>query len=280
MNELTPPRLRTTRRRLVPQSEVTKTPNVPRVKGSFFNRKHREITGYQGMSPGSAEGQVTTPMLNRRRSYMYTSPVARAAGQDNGSSSTRSSRTKVIRSDTTLSSDYTTPRTTRTFVETINSGGNKSSKKLAHLIYQPLQLDTESSSESSDSFMRRRKVARPGSPNKTPSAPLAIEAPPPPVSISEDANLPDSKTDESDSNDNDKNTTAKETAKHNDEPEVSNVTQCITPPITPPKVKGAKQDDEEVKESKLKPSELPDFIPGRCDIEEVLRIYKSATNKV
>lgn len=226
------------------------------------------------MSPGSAEGQVSTPMINRRRSYMYASPVARAADPNNGSSSSRSSRTKVIRSGDSLPNDYSTPRTTRTFVETINSGGgSKTSKnlKLAHLIYQPLQLDTESSSESSDSFMKRRKVVRPCSPSNPPSTPLAIEAPPP-ASQSEDTNLPDIvKPDEPEQ---------AKPAKNDDQTAMTNVSQCITPPITPPKAKGEKETDEEVKESKLTSSELPDFIPGRCDIEEVLRIYKSATNKV
>lgn len=175
--ELTPPQSRTIRRRLVPPSEVMKTPNLPRVKGSLFNRKFKEITSSRQMTPDSDDFQATTPMINRRRSFVYGSP--RVTALNNGSTSARSNKRK-LRHNEPIASDYSTPRTTRYFVKSINSNSNNKSKnvKVAYLVYQPLQLDNESSSESSDCFLKRRVVVKPSSPDTRAIAPLAIEGPP------------------------------------------------------------------------------------------------------
>lgn len=66
-----------------------------------------------------------------------------------------------------ITSDYSTPRTTR---GPISARARK--RRITHLIYRPLELDTESSSESNENNFRRKKLKKnlPRSRSATPTA--------------------------------------------------------------------------------------------------------------
>lgn len=227
--------------------------------------------------------------------------------------SSRSVRSKTSYQNDSIASDYSTPKTTRTSMtpSSIRNGSKlRNGKFVSHLIYRPLELDNESSTESTDSFRRRDYQSKT---RYSPSTPLAIEAPPIPPSrpalsdrvsnvskmkspwtpptakkqlkleggkltkkevtpIKRDKKFEIVKKEKEADSDDDCQILLTIPPNHEKTPlntiptnMVDTPTQCITPPITP---------------EKLKEDELPQlsvFIPGSCNIEEVLRIY--GTNK-
>lgn len=228
--------------------------------------------------------------------------------------SSRSAKSKTSFQNDSIDSDYSTPKTTRTSMtpSSIRNGSKlRNGKFVSHLIYRPLELDNESSTESTDSFRRRDHQS---TTRYSPSTPLAIEAPPipqppPPRSalsdrvsnvskmkspwtppnakkqlkleggkltkkevtpIKRDKGFDIVKKEKGINSDDDCQILLTVPPNHEKTPlntiptnMVDTPTQCITPPITP----------EKSKEDEL--PQLSVFIPGSCNIEEVLRIYGS-----
>ena len=181
--------------------------------------------------------------------------------------------------------------------------------RIAHFYYRPLELDNDSSSESTDNIMRRRHA---NSQNKSQEKepPLAIEADHAEVTLtilpSENRTEPVEGTEAGKSGsqgsskkksppkeieliviDSDDSQEPTEDVKkvnslsqkrslnstQSDAVECSQVkksakmvqsSQCITPPTTPP--------DNKVRES-VSTKKFSTFVPGNCNIEEVLKIY-------
>lgn len=245
--------------------------------------------------------------------------------------STRVVRNKVNHRNDFIAADYSTPKTTKTaFTPNIRLGSKlRNGKYVPHLIYRPLELDNESSTESTDGLRRRdcRNQMR-----YSPATPLAIEGPNPsrpavldqitdnsmksprtPPCVRKQLKLEGGrltkktiteikreeeekissrkrafKEEDSDSDDcqilltippshkrtpqttvTTTNTTANTTSTTTTTITrniVETPTQCITPPITP-----EKSNQEETPTPQLR-----NFIPGSCDIDEVLRIYGSS----
>lgn len=226
----------------------------------------------------------------------------------NNRSSSRSSRINKSCQNESISSDYSTPKTTRTSVTRPTRGGRNLRNSKFHLLYRPLELDNESSSESTDSILRRRKLAL--SPQDVMKTPLAIKARPkckstetfkykrqsiyePEIILTihdadENKTKPVRKTPEVKGRNvkrrkleeisPPKACVKEEVGRPLDKTlqdkkniiEIIDLSQCITPPITPEKVK-----EGEISES----PNLPAFVPGSCDIEEVMRVYKSSIKK-
>lgn len=253
-----------------------RTPNVPKVKGSFFARKYREITQGQ-LTPSTPKLDNATPMRNRHRSGNYH-PYTK---DHHTTKSARSNRNQHINHDSIVC-DYSTPTTTRTLLTPTSLSGSKK-RGPTRFMYKPLELDNESSSESTDSIMRRHEVIR-----RIPQEIKAIEAPPPPfTSEAEAVSESPPKSAEIPKSDTQENVITHEgslekegersTIKMNEACQIEDrklVSECITPPITPEKTK-----DESVETS----SKQPTFIPGNCDIDEVLKMYgtiKSSKSEV
>lgn len=229
--------------------------------------------------------------------------------KSNNSPNNRSLRINKSCQNEYISSDYSTPKTTRTSVTRPTRGCRNLRNSKYHLLYKPLELDNESSSESTDSILRRRKLAT--SPQDVSKTPLAIKA------------RPKSKSTETfrykkqsiyepeiilTIQDSDENKTklvrktpevkgrnvkrqklevsplpikatgieevsrplAKKIQDRKNQIEIIDLSQCMTPPITPEKV-----EEEEINES----PKLPTFVPGSCDIQEVMRVYGSSIKK-
>lgn len=204
-----------------------------------------------------------------------------------------------------LDPEYNTPRTTRVPRTPTSNGKGKTKYRITHLVYRPLQLDNDSSSESQDFFMRRHEPYRTtpkkikykqDTPPLTVAKPLPIRAPPEIITIEDSSSnidmpsnvdtierlchdTPDtnniqptqslvskvkSQPDESIEPPTKKSRTSDSQTKI-DKPQMSDpehfseVSQCITPPITPEK-------------SDTKPP-LPDFVPGNCGLAEALKYY-------
>lgn len=185
-NELTPKSLqsKTNQTEATPitvtsTTDFTKTPIVPRLRGSFYDAKHGEISHFPPTP--------TTPKLDQS----HIGPPASRSGTTrkfvanrSGSAGRKLIRTtptcKPSKRDELISSNYSTPKTTRGLL-TKNlrpgTGNLKPTRRVTHLIYRPLELDNESSSESTDSIMKRRDSLRRSSQDLKPKL-LAIEAPP------------------------------------------------------------------------------------------------------
>jgi hypothetical protein len=162
------------------------TPNVPRIRSSFFNRKFRDISGG---SDGHTQLTPTTPKVNNSKAKNTPSTRSRSR-RSGGNSSGDSRRTKTNlpnngrpsrsrpNNDEFYDQDFSTPRATRSLLTPprtstkINKHG-----KVTHVIYQPLELDNESSSESNDKHMRmQHKRPKWMGSQETKLSPLAIEA--------------------------------------------------------------------------------------------------------
>lgn len=225
-------------------------------------------------------------------------------------SATKSLRINKSYQNESISSDYSTPKTTKSFLtrSTRGSGNIRTSKY--QLIYRPLELDNESSSESTDSIMRRRNFGR--SPQNVMRTPLAIKARPKSKStessrynrqsiyepeviltirdIDENITKPVRKSPEVKGGKKRKlddmspfMATKKEvisrpldkTLQDQNQIEIIDLCQCITPPITPEKV----NEEGEQQQENNKLTKLSAFVPGSCDIEEVIRVYGSSIKK-
>lgn len=165
-----------------------------------------------------SRSRATTPLQGKKlrsggnRSHNVAAPRLSA----------RLNKAKTNR-DESIASDYSTPTTTRTPM--------RHQGRVPHLIYRPLELDNESSSESNDHFKKRRY------PSQGVKTPLAIEAPPQykkrKINLDDESPTQENKTPE----------------RVDSQP--SQV--CITPPTTPKR--------------------LVDFVPGNCNISEIMRLY-------
>lgn len=244
--------------------------------------------------------------------------------------SARMAKNKVNHQNDFIAADYSTPRTTKTaFTPNIRNIGSKlrNGKYVPHLIYRPLELDNESSTESTDGLRRRdcRSQMR-----YSPATPLAIEGPNPsrlavldqitnnsmksprtPPCVRKQLKLEGGRLTkktiteikreeeekilskkrafkEEDSDSDECQILLTIPPSHKRTPQTTNITttatttttttttiprnlvetptQCITPPITP-----EKSNQEETPTPQLR-----NFVPGSCDIDEVLRIYGSS----
>jgi len=248
---------------------VAKTPTVPRINGSMLNKKCKDCPkGGQPPTPATPKPTRQTPLRNRPRS-----------GAKQTNSSGRSTKSKPNHNES-IASDYSTPKTTRNLStpKSTTCMTLKSGKRISHLIYRPLELDNESSSESSDCFMRRRRSTNSRRVSQEMKTPLAIEAP---TNSRSSEKFETCDTNHISANDNGKKAASsviesdfkEDGAKRRrlDDPSteclvserdnVDELSQCMTPPITP---------------EKSKEEDIPMFIPGTCNIDDVLRIYGSA----
>lgn len=152
-------------------TDQPKTPNLQKNRVSFLNRRNRDSPHFP-LTP-------TTPKLDKS---MVTPMKIRSGGRNplnsrGSSSSRRTSREGLLNKsigEELISSTYSTPKTTRGLMTPNLSGSNKLKRRVTHLIYRPLELDNESSSESTESLARRRESLRKKS-QDTDTKPLAIE---------------------------------------------------------------------------------------------------------
>lgn len=315
--------------KIVPSECVT--PNVPRIRGSFFNRKFHESGGSVGQLTPSTPRVSANKSVNHRSSGSGTKFRPKRSGSTNDSlcltngSSKNGGRPTRSRpnSNEFFEPDFSTPRATRSSLLTPTNGvTTRRNGKITHFYYRPLELDNDSSSESTDSVMKRRHAHNPNRPTRTES-PLAIEAPNAEVTLTilepENLNCIDkSETAKSQSqkeqttgqvmdavkklerkvieiieidhdSDENQNATSEKleatppcikrtrpefaSATQSDIVECSQIkkpakmvesSQCITPPTTPPDKKNMDSGS---------PKKISTFIPGNCNIEEVLKLY-------
>lgn len=152
-----------------------RTPNVPKSRDSFFHRKYRDISN---CPPTPATPKVTANQYHHFKSGTASSKLINTTPTTSSSTHRRSNKKLKRDQNESITSDYSTPRTIRT----PTTGKLRGKQRVTHLIYRPLELDTESSSESTENNFRRRKLV-PTTPNSlktksiTKKIPLAIEAP-------------------------------------------------------------------------------------------------------
>lgn len=147
----------------------TTPPNVPtKERGSFFSRKYRELVNCQltPMTPKIDKSRCTTQRGRRTRT-----------GEQRKTSPNNAGRSKRPQQSYCLDSEYTTPRTTRTSLTPASiRNGRVVFDRNPQLIYGPLGLDNESSSESTDMLIRT-KIHRMSQERRRATTPLAIEGP-------------------------------------------------------------------------------------------------------
>lgn len=126
-------------------SATAVTPNVPRIRNSFFNRKFRE-------SGGSVDQlMITTPRVINKGSGKKSSgsssksrsrkDVGKSSGDGNNRLSGRPTRSRPS-TDELFEPDFSTPRATRASLLT-----PMRNEKISFVQYRPLELDNDSSSE-------------------------------------------------------------------------------------------------------------------------------------
>lgn len=228
---------------------MSQTPIISRIRGSLINRKCRELNN---CPPTPATPRVANQCKKATSPDLYNRRMSKRFKANNNKSTDLND---------SITSDYSTPKTTRTPTSavTTSGGGSRSRtvKRVTHLIYKPLELDTESSNESMDFNYRRRGEMRhskntnkrtptttavattSSSSDSSPTKPLAIEAAPSPATRT--------------------TTNACETI--GTESLVSS--EPPTPPITPEKVISIELDDSPEKTEAV-PSSPPKkkFVPG------------------
>lgn len=222
--------------------------------------------------------------------------------------------TRTMRTPVTTGSkarNYTTPKTTRTIQSPATSGKMRNYTKPT-LIYRPLELDTESSSESSDDLLRHRNnraadrtpLCLPAPPTISQQKIEEIQKPqervhPTPakkqpypedddeIQIIEVINKPSdtAKTPNSPKRrkrHHNKHHANSMTPSIKNSPSVRNspivqksieivqASQCMTPPITPER--SAKELVDKAEKEIVPEVKKPTFIPGNCNIEEIMRL--------
>ena len=146
------------------------TPNMPKIRGSFFNRKYRESGGSNGQLTPSTSNSATSRSGNRSSNSTPRSRAKRSGGKSDRLTLSRSSgkdRYQPNRSRPSsgyIEQDFSTPRATRASLLTPISGSNMRDGKITHFYYRPLELDNDSSSESIEDAIKRKQI---GSQNET-----------------------------------------------------------------------------------------------------------------
>lgn len=169
---------------------VTDLPTTPTAsrRGSFYNRKSREISHFPPTptTPKLDKSNLITPVRNRSGGRL-SSDGERSGTVIRQKSSIITPPSKSKR-DELISSTYTTPKTTRGLstpkttrglsTPTLTPGGCKlkANRRVTHLIYRPLELDNESSSESTDILAKRRDILRKGSQESMACYPSIVES--------------------------------------------------------------------------------------------------------
>lgn len=297
-------------------SESCVTPNVPRLRHSFFNRKYRDMSAssYVHFTPQTPKITKSRTPTSRGRARKSTSGPRRG-GNKTGGRPNRSRPDNYEFNDL----DFSTPRATRNLLTPTRSARLDANGRITHLVYRPLELDNNDSSSdnTNDSFMRRHQSQR------SIDAPLAIEAANAEVTLTiHDMEISSSVTtkpknqspdieeksestddvqaldtqpkntrtyevitiDDSDDSNHENETNEKPPAKKIKSSVQNGVqrkisewsqaqlksTQCITPPTTPPE----KKPDKEV-EPNIEAGRCSMFIPGLCNIEEIIHLYSN-----
>lgn len=147
---------------------VLTTPNIPKIRASFFNRKYRDLSNCQ-TTPATPKPQKPTSasIAARQRGLDVRQHSGSKEAKQNHKLSAKISKNIKANQNESITSDYSTPKTTRALVTPSTNSGGKLKRCRYHLIYKPLELDNESSSESNDIFRHK---------NEKPSA-KSIETP-------------------------------------------------------------------------------------------------------
>lgn len=238
------------------------TPNVPRIKASFFNRKYRDIQTTPATPKVShARVKVTTSTKSRlKRSAGSTKGSTRQQARSPYTGRTSRGRTSI---NEPFDPDFSTPRATRNLLTPPSTNCAKLGKngRVTHLIYKPLELDNESSSESIDTRRKRTRIIY--SPDSR--SPLAIEAPTLVKAESESGveNLTEIKQQAL--------VVEEEKLTNANESQTKSTVKMVNENGDKTETKSDVSDDEEPEIIEVQP-DLP-FIPGNCNIEEILRLF-------
>lgn len=147
-------------------TDICVTPNVPRIRTSFFNRKFRDISG--GSDGQHEQLTPTTPKVRTTRPKASSSSGRSRSRRSGGGTGSSSRRLKTICSPSDgrpsrsrpnnnefYDHDFSTPRAIRSLLTPPKTSTRVSKEgRVTHIIYNPLELDNESSSESSDRYLK------------------------------------------------------------------------------------------------------------------------------
>ena len=229
------------------------TPNVPRIKASFFNRKYRDIQSSTPSTPKVTNARVRVSSSTSTRSRSKRSGSSGVGTGSSGRQQTyspysgRPSRSRPSNSEF-FDPDFSTPRATKSLL-TPTTNGTRLGKngRITHLIYKPLELDNESSSESIDTRRKRSKLLV----SQEDRSPLAIEAPAPKSLKDELETIVDDSA----------------TVMALEDVEQTKADENEDTDIDEPEIIEVRPEIIEVK------PDFPTFVPGNCNIEEVLKLF-------
>lgn len=280
------------------------TPNVPRIKNSFFNRKYRDFKGSEiQLTPTTPKVTIrnrTPTPKNRSRKRSGRGIHSRDSDTYNRNNG-RPARSRPSCNEY-FDPDFSTPRANKSLLTPTSSARLGKNGRITHLIYRPLELDNDSSSELTDNLLKQ-KQSKQLEYDKS-SSPLAIEADSAEVTltvlepseqsyeldkteqqkvksgdkvielivIGDSDESQDAKIEETKSIKRIKSEVPKNEIKVSERSQLPKTpakmveaTQCITPPTTPPD-KCSKEEEHSIEVS-------PTFIPGECDVEALIRLY-------
>lgn len=270
------------------------TPNVPRIRASFFNRKYRDIKAAP-TTPKSNQANIRVTSVTRGRARRSAGSTGNPANKQQAFSPiTGNSFKGRAEINDPFDLDFSTPRATRNLLTPPSTNVTKRGKggRVTHLIYKPLELDNESSSESLDSRRKRTRLEdHSPSPNSKP--PLAIAAPP----VNQDDSLTEfidilEVKDKTISEKTTPEIQSKSRVQTRIEPEVESTVEEVNEKYAENtkrvECSGVGDVDDEPEIIEVVP-DLPDlpitpeasyapetstFVPGNCNIEELLKLFK------
>lgn len=204
---------------------------------------------------------TATPLRSRSRNSRNYHPYSSGSG--------RSTRTRRNQNESIVS-DYSTPKTTRTLITPPTKSGAKfkNGKQVTQFVYRPLELNNESSSESTDYLLRHQCITPPITPERIKDGELKSKQ----NLQNLDGNKSEPKLHNQDQTKpmpNGPNLDKKKTVSEIDLDKKKTASEIQNAEETKSTPKLLNQD-----ESKSMPR-LRNFIPGNCNIDEVLRIYGS-----
>lgn len=253
------------------------TPNVPRIKASFFNRKYRDSQSTP-TTPKVAHARIKLTTSTRSRPKQSSTKASGSSRQQNNSP--YNSRPSKGRSNTNepFDPDFSTPRATRNLLTPPSTNGIKLGKRgVTHLIYRPLELDNESSSDSIITKRKRTRTEEGVSEGKSEGKPLlAIEAPrSSDDSLTEFINIAEVE-DEVEVNETTSATRQSEVKEQTEaESQVERAVKVVSEESALAERRGGFNDDEEPEIIEVEPDlpDMPAFVPGNCNISEILKLF-------